>query len=101
AQSKRRAIADLEEFRRRRISELQTRMQEQRAIFSENHPAVLDIKQSLEAVRQESPQVAALKSELAPLEAELKKRGVAEPGAQETGRPAPVVIQAELEPRDD
>ena len=99
-QSKRRAIADLEEFRRRRVTELQTRFLEQRAVFSENHPAVLDIKQSLEGVRQESPQVTALKHELAPLEVELKKRGIAET-AQEIGRPAPVVIQAELDPRDD
>ena len=99
-QSKRRAIADLEEFHRRRVTELQTRMQEQRAVFSENHPAVLDIKQSLEAVRQESPQVTALKHELAPLELELKKRGIAE-AAPEIGRPVPVVIQAELDPRED
>jgi uncharacterized protein involved in exopolysaccharide biosynthesis len=101
-QSKRRAIADLEEFRRRRVSELQTRLQEQRVIFSENHPAVLDIQQSLEAVRQESPQVAALKRELAPLELELKRRGVVDQAAQEVGRQqAPIVIQTDLDSRDD
>jgi uncharacterized protein involved in exopolysaccharide biosynthesis len=101
AQSKRRAIADLEEFRRRRVTEMQTRLQEQRAIFSENHPAVQDIQQSLDAVRQESPQVAALKRELAPVEAELKRRGVAEQAATESGRSAPLVIQAEIDPRED
>ena len=73
-QSKRRAIADLEDFRRRRVTELQSRLQEQRAVYSASHPAVLDIEQSLETVRQESPQVAGLKREIAPLEAELKKR---------------------------
>jgi uncharacterized protein involved in exopolysaccharide biosynthesis len=98
-QSKRRAMADLEEFRRRRIAELQTRLQEQRANFSESHPAVLDTQQSLEAVRHDSPQVAALKRELAPLEGELKKRGILDPA--EAGRPTPVVIQSEGDPRED
>ena len=100
-QSKRRAIADLEEFRRRRVTELQTRLQEQRAVFSENHPAVRDIEQSLQAMRQESPQVAVLKAELSPLEAELRKRGYVDPSAREVGRPPPVVIQAEIDPRED
>jgi hypothetical protein len=101
AQSKRRAVADLEEFRRHRVAELQNRLQEQRANFSENHPAILDIQQSLEAMRHESTQVTVLKRELAPLEAELKKRGVVDPAGSEVGRPTPLVIQAELDRRED
>jgi uncharacterized protein involved in exopolysaccharide biosynthesis len=104
-QSKRRAIADLEEFRRRKITELQTRLQEQRATYSATHPAVLDTEQSLEAVRKDSPQVAALKRDLSSLEAELKKTGVADPAAQEMGRATPVVLQAEhlgpIDPREE
>jgi hypothetical protein len=104
-QSKRRAIADLEEFRRRRITELQTRLQEQRANYSASHPAVLDTEQSLEAVRRESPQVAVLKREQAALEAEVKKAGIADPNAQEMGRATPLILQAErlgpLDPRED
>jgi uncharacterized protein involved in exopolysaccharide biosynthesis len=104
-QSKRRAISDLEEFRRRKINELQTRLQEQRATYSATHPAVLDTEQSLEAVRRDSPQVAVLRRELASLEAELKKTGVADPLAQEMGRATPVVIQAErlgfIDPREE
>jgi hypothetical protein len=104
-QSKRRAIADLEEFRRRRITELQTRLQEQRATYSASHPAVLDTEQSLEAVRHESPQVAVLKRELAALEADLKKTGVADPARKEVGRSTPVVFQAEhlgsIDPREE
>jgi hypothetical protein len=92
-QSKRRAIADLEEFRRRRATELQTKLQEQRATYSETHPAVLDTEQSLEAVRQESPQVAALKRELVPLEAELRKKGLDDPA--EIGRTTPVMLPAD------
>jgi len=75
-ESRQRAIADLEEFRRKRIGELEARLQEQRAVFSDNHPVVLDTLQSLAALRSESPQVVALQQELAPLEAELKQRGL-------------------------
>jgi uncharacterized protein involved in exopolysaccharide biosynthesis len=100
-QGKRRAIADLEEFRRRRVTELQTKLQEQRATYSETHPAVLDTEQSLQAVRQESPQVAVLRRELGPLEAELRKRGLVDYAAQEVGRPTPATIPGEnLDPVD-
>jgi uncharacterized protein involved in exopolysaccharide biosynthesis len=101
-QTKRRAIADLEEFRRRRVTELETKLQEQRAIYSENHPIILDIEQSLAAVRQESPQVAALKTEVASLEAELTKKGIAKDAPEhEVRRPTRVVIPAErLHPAD-
>ena len=94
-QSKRRAITELEEFRRRRMIELQSKLQENRAVYAANHPVILDIEQSLDAVRAESPQVAALKRELSPLESELKKRGVSDQSAPEVGRPTAVVIQAE------
>jgi hypothetical protein len=75
-EGRRRAIADLEEFRRRRVQEIESKLQEQRALYSDNHPTVLDTLQSLAAFRKESPQVVALRQELAPLEAELKQRGL-------------------------
>src|SRR5262249_32528797 len=75
-QIKRRALADLEAFRRRRVTELQTRLEEQRSHYSEPHPAVLDTHQSLEEAKREPPEVAALRRELIPLEAELRRRGL-------------------------
>ncbi len=75
-ESRRRAISDLEELRRRRVTELETRLQEQRALYSDNHPAVQDTLQSLAAIRKESPQVQALRQELGPMEAELRQRGL-------------------------
>lgn len=75
-QTKRQAISDLEDFRLRRISELETRLGEARAIYSEAHPTVHNLRQSLEVMRQDSPQLVALRQELAPLEAELEQRGV-------------------------
>ena len=74
--SKRRAIADLEELRRRRMVELETKLQEQRALYSESHPTVQDTLQSLASIRKESPQVAALRQELEPMENELRQRGL-------------------------
>jgi hypothetical protein len=75
-QNKRQAIADLESFRQRRVTELETRLGELRATYSEAHPAVSQLRQSLEAMRPESPQLLSLRQELAPLEAELQLRGV-------------------------
>jgi uncharacterized protein involved in exopolysaccharide biosynthesis len=75
-ESRRRAIAALEEFRHRRVVELETKLQEQRVLYSDSHPAVLDTLQSLAAIRKESSQVLALQQELAPMEAELKQRGL-------------------------
>jgi uncharacterized coiled-coil protein SlyX len=75
AVAKKRAIDDLEDFRRRRLNELQARLAEQRATYSEAHPIVVDIQQSIDAMTRESPQIAALQRELAALEQELVRRG--------------------------
>src|SRR6266852_1722453 len=68
--AKQRAIADLEEFRRRQFLELQSRLNQQREIYSENHPAIVNLQQTLERFKQESPQLVALKQE----EAELRRQ---------------------------
>jgi hypothetical protein len=75
-QNKRQAITDLEDFRQRRITELETRLGEARAVYSEVHPTVRDLRQSLETMHQESPQLLTLRQELVPLEAELQQRGL-------------------------
>jgi len=86
-ESRRRAIADLEEARRRRITELEGKLQEQKSLYSDSHPAVVDLKGSLDALRKESsPQVVALQKELVPLEAELKQRGLLEDLPMKTRR---------------
>jgi hypothetical protein len=75
-QSKRQAIADLEEGRRRYRAELQTRLDEKRSVYSENHPAVLEAEEGLLLAQGPSPEAAALRQELAPLEDELRQRGL-------------------------
>ncbi len=69
-EAKQRAIADLEDFRHRRLTDLQTKLAEQQAIYTENHPAVVDLKQAIAAASGESPQVKALRSEVAMLKSE-------------------------------
>ena len=75
-QAKRQAIADLEAFRRRRTLELQTRLQEQRAVFSDTHPAVVDLEQSLEALKHDSTELQILRKDLTTLETEVNRRGL-------------------------
>ncbi len=78
---KRRALEDLENFRRRSVDEAEARLAELRALYAATHPLVSEAEQSLAALRQESPQVATLGQELAALEDELKQRGF-QPDAQ-------------------
>src|SRR5207237_2739006 len=74
-ESKRRAIADLEGFRERHLLELQTRLVEQRAIYSGNHPMVVDLEQTIRSLQRESPQVTALRQEEAELRRQLPALG--------------------------
>ena len=85
--AKQRAVADLEDFRSRRLLELQGRLAEQQMIYTENHPAIVDLKQAIAAVSAESPQVKSLRSEIATLKGEYARHtGAASP---DTAGPAP------------
>jgi hypothetical protein len=102
--SKRLAIADLEDFHRRRISELEGRLEELKARYSDTHPTVLDAEQVLEAARPESAQVASLRHELQPLEAELKARGFDSDAALKGNTNRDMALQQTLQaddPRED
>lgn len=73
--TKRRALEELQSYRQRRITELQTQLSEQRAVYSETHPVVQNIKRTLEAVSAEPPEVGALRREIAEVEARFLARG--------------------------
>jgi hypothetical protein len=89
---KRRAIADLEESRRRHFTELQTRLAEQRAVYAENHPMLRDLQRSIESLRQESPQLATLRQE----ERELRRQLSERPDGGEGAMPGAPNIPADL-----
>jgi uncharacterized protein involved in exopolysaccharide biosynthesis len=98
--ARRRALEDLEEFRQRRLSELEGRLNEARGTFAEPHPAVQSVEKSMAQLRTESPPAAALRRETERLAAELKKRGVVEPlaglaqGAADRPVPAAALLAA-------
>ncbi|MDQ2643951.1 MAG: hypothetical protein M3020_09065 [Myxococcota bacterium] len=71
-ESKERSINELEGFRLRRQAELQARLQETKAQYTDEHPTVLDAKQALQAASQESPQVTKLRADLKQLRGEYE-----------------------------
>ena len=73
--SKRRALQDLDDSRTRRVSELTTQLQTQLAQYTEQHPQVLDTQKQLSAVKEDSPQMTALKGDIEQLTEEYKRKG--------------------------
>ena len=69
-ETKKNAIRELDDFRRRRVAELQAQVEDKRGSYTEAHPAMVDLRQSLAAASRESPQVTTLRGELARLEGE-------------------------------
>ena len=72
---KRRAIRDLEEFRSRRIAELQAELGQQKQVYAEAHPTMIRLRQSVAAVSEESPQLVQLRREERELGAEYAQLG--------------------------
>jgi hypothetical protein len=62
-----RAVDELEAARAQRQSQLQARLAEARATFTENHPTIIDLKQQLALASEESGPVASLRREAAEL----------------------------------
>jgi uncharacterized protein involved in exopolysaccharide biosynthesis len=75
--ARRRALADVEEFRQRRTAELQAQLSQQLTIYAPEHPSVTGTRQAIASFSAPSPQVAELKAEIAQLERKLGER----PGA--------------------
>jgi uncharacterized protein involved in exopolysaccharide biosynthesis len=62
-EGKQRALQDVEDFRRRRLSELQAQLDQARTMLSDAHPTVIGLRRDIEAFGRESPQVQALRDE--------------------------------------
>jgi uncharacterized protein involved in exopolysaccharide biosynthesis len=71
--AKERAIRDMEDFRRRRMVELQAQYEERRGVYAEAHPTLVALRREIESMSAESPQLVALREE----EASLRTRYVA------------------------
>ena len=72
--AKRRSIADLEDSRRHHLGELQSQLAQQRAIYSETHPVVVDTQQSIALLSQESPQLQQLRREESALAVDYERK---------------------------
>ena len=51
-EAKRRAIKELDDFRRRRLAELQAELAQKRAVYADAHPAVAQLLQSIGALQE-------------------------------------------------
>ena len=72
--AKRNAVKDLEDYRNRRLGELQAQLAEQSTVYAASHPSVLNLRQSIDALSQESPGLAAARRELEDAEADYAGR---------------------------
>jgi uncharacterized protein involved in exopolysaccharide biosynthesis len=70
--SKRQEITRLEDFRRQQLSEVQTQLAAALAIYTEGHPAVASLRQSVASLARESPQLQALRAEARGLETDYE-----------------------------
>jgi uncharacterized protein involved in exopolysaccharide biosynthesis len=71
--AKRRAITELDDFRRRRLTDLQAQLSQQRAIYADAHPTIVTLLQSISALQEPSPQLQALTKEERDLQAEYER----------------------------
>jgi uncharacterized protein involved in exopolysaccharide biosynthesis len=73
-ESKQRAIQDVEEFRRRRLADLQAQLDQARSTLSDAHPTVINLRKDIEALSRESPQIEALRDEERKLRKDFQDR---------------------------
>jgi uncharacterized protein involved in exopolysaccharide biosynthesis len=73
--ARRRAMADLEEFRRQRLAELQTQLAQQLGVYAPEHPLVISTRRAIDAGSGPSPQIEVLRLEVIDLENQIKRRG--------------------------
>ncbi len=81
AMAKHEAIHDLETFRRRRLSELQSQLTEALGTFGPSHPTILTLRQTIDQMQRDSPQLVTLRQEEQQLLAEFIHRGGRDPDA--------------------
>lgn len=73
--ARRRALTDLEEFRRQRLAELQSQLAQQAGVYAQEHPLVVSTRRAMESVSGPSPQIEALRMEVHDLEGQISRRG--------------------------
>src|SRR5713101_8223759 len=99
--AKQRVMNDLDDSRLRNLADLQRRLAEQQAIYTDRHPSVITTRERIDALSQESPQLTALRKEAKDLEAELMTHR-SKPMDSHAEPPLPASIpRMELQRRDE
>src|SRR5262249_47416278 len=85
----------LDDFRRRRLAELQTELTQKRTVYADAHPAVAQILQSISALQEDSPQLAALRKDERDLQAEYERLSAkrSEGGGSSVARSAELAVK--------
>ncbi len=99
--SRQRALADLDEFRRRRVDELQAQLAQQTNVYAPQHPTVIGTRKAIESLSGPSPQMEQLRTEIAELETEVKRRGGYVPSSPTAAPPMAAYAIADLARLDD
>jgi uncharacterized protein involved in exopolysaccharide biosynthesis len=73
-EAKKRELTSLEDFRQRRLVELQGELMQYQAMYADKHPAVQSLKQNIAVLSGPSPEVDALRTEVAQLERDAMGR---------------------------
>lgn len=74
--ARRRVIRETEDFRHRRLEELQVLLSERLAVYGESYPSVINLKREIQSFSREPAQLVALRAEEKELQAALRARGI-------------------------
>lgn len=96
--AKRRAISDLEDFRQKRLGELHAQLAEQKAVYSDQHPIIVDTHQRITALNGDSPQIVALKQDEQELLGEYRRRGGKDPDSFTEPSTRSALARTEVQP---
>ncbi|HSN13093.1 MAG TPA: hypothetical protein VLT61_00575 [Anaeromyxobacteraceae bacterium] len=91
--ARRRALNDLEDYRARRMVELQSQLAQLLGVYAAGHPAVVGAQRAVESASQPSPQIDALRLEVQELERQVRQRGGQAGGSAATA----LAVQGELD----
>ncbi len=94
--AKARAINDLEEYRAKRLSELQGQLAENPQNLGPSHPALANIIQSIAALQHDSPQLEALRKEEKSLREELAARMARRQAMDKAAPASPQIVLHEV-----
>jgi uncharacterized protein involved in exopolysaccharide biosynthesis len=93
ADAKLRALTDVEEFRRRRVSDLQAQLEQARNTLSDAHPKVVGLRKDIEVASRDTPQLETLREE----EREARKAYLARLAKEQPSAPGGAVALPAIE----